>query len=1142
MKRITLTLLSIFLITPCFANIHIMRETVEAVIKQKISGADAQVAALSEYNAQIKNAGGQNAGIPADGIWQVCTKAGWDISKPDGESKCRDFGNTLMKYASWTFKEVCGKDDFMIKRGTGQCVGDVFSNKILGGTKVNKLIANGLSKEYARVKYSENNLVCNTKIRQTTLPPDDYIQCLSMDKNMAYEFRFDSVTATADYVINEGTESGVCKIFGLKYSPSGYSNAATLGNGQTVGSYESWNSACETTDASICSKVNESMSRFGRSAKIGPTGSKSNKHNACVISGGSVSASNLRTAFGIDNYAFKNSGIQLNANVATQTQVCDWVKKTVKSPQITSCKCNDGFTQIYDFSGAITEIDDVLTCNINNKPVDFVFDDLSESNKKVAKGGAQGMDCMAAGGTYAGEQCINLDEQQCKLLASANLKNCPTCKRVKYQNGVCQLPSGADAENVQKNNNIAMIVGGAIFGVGITVITGGAGAVVVLTGIETLGAAIELGAQLKIDAIADEFLVQSNNCKSASCAKNLIKNNFQHLADSQNDFTVPEISAIDSEMARLANLIPENDDFWADIALNSLSMSDNQSGIFENWTPEQVWRAVGITLQMASVVTSVGKWLGTKAKTAVTKLSKSSKVLIDKTDDVIDAVERAQEGALSGNRLALKRKIAAMRAADPTAGMSNDDELWNALRRAYAPRNESLEHFKASFGGDIQKAMEQTKNMAAWDYDSVMAIQDKLFERRPDIWEYVGVNGPDAAADKFPEYRAILESRVVSTPNSIFDDMLREYTFWDDERRKCGGDLKCLEGPEEALKALRERMNNTPGYWEYMESAPYGNYSTWDSDIRKIKRDAQQQIAARDRAMDQIRAIDEKDMAAQKTNIKKQTTDKVLYEVRDNVSISNLDEVALMRADQIHDIIESDPLLQAQKGKWYKMTTEEKVKFAQDISDKLLIKNGVPQWNTTQIVSEKLDLGTHGAYFSSLNRTKIDFEQVQDYEHFINTLAHENGGHAIDYLNPNAGALGAQLQDATKDLYGGAYDAYRAKPTEQSAWRIGDVASVLNTFSKEGNTNLEDLLLDVVAHENVGVRIYDGGTGKFISGKYNDFGTLWTDLFKTQKDIGLAISPSDVENGDDVIDVIKQSGLFNVQEIGNGWWTASPIR
>ena len=96
MKRITLTLLSIFLITPCFANIHIQSGAVEAVIKQKISGADAQVAALSEYNAQIKNAGGQNAGIPASGIWQVCTKAGWDISKPDGQSKCQDFGNTLM--------------------------------------------------------------------------------------------------------------------------------------------------------------------------------------------------------------------------------------------------------------------------------------------------------------------------------------------------------------------------------------------------------------------------------------------------------------------------------------------------------------------------------------------------------------------------------------------------------------------------------------------------------------------------------------------------------------------------------------------------------------------------------------------------------------------------------------------------------------------------------------------------------------------------------------------------------------------------------------------------------------------------------------------------------------------------------------
>ena len=35
-------------------------------------------------------------------------------------------------------------------------------------------------------------------------------------------------------------------------------------------------------------------------------------------------------------------------------------------------------------------------------------------------------------------------------------------------------------------------------------------------------------------------------------------------------------------------------------------------------------------------------------------------------------------------------------------------------------------------------------------------------------------------------------------------------------------------------------------------------------------------------------------------------------------------------------------------------------------------------------------------------------------------------------------------------------DAYRAKPTEQTAWRIGDIASVVNSYD---NTDLQDVLL-----------------------------------------------------------------------------------
>lgn len=635
MKKLICALLSVLLITPCMANIHIRSEAVEAVIKQKISNLDAQVAALAEYNAQIKNAGGKNAGVPAAGIWSVCTAAGWDIKTVDGKSKCTDFGNALMKYANWNFRAVCDKDKFMAERGTGRCIDNVFSNKVISGVKVNMLIATGLAKEYARVKYNDNNLICSKNPRKTTLPPDDYIQCISMDKNMAYEFKFDSVTATNDAEINAGTETGICKIYDLKYSLSGSQQATYLGNGQKVGDYESWPAACETTDAKVCSKINESMKRFGRSAQIGTTGSKGNKHNACVIKGDGITPTTLRTAFGIDNHAFKKGGIQLNATTAVKTQVCDWVKKTVTNPTITSCVCNDGFTQMYDFSSLITETDDVLTCTINGKPVDFVFDDLSEANKKVAAGGVQGMDCMAAGGTYSGQRCINLNAEQCELLAGANIKNCPNCKRVKFdpKTNSCVLPSSADAANIQKNTNIALIVGGAVVGVGVTVMTGGAGAVVVLTGIETVGAAIELGAQIKIDAIADEFLVKSNQCKSASCAEELIKEHLQRMSNIANDMQPAERNAVDKELARLLTILPDTSQILVDIVGGESLIDANHKSLFdsESWEPGQVWRAVGIALQMTSIFGAVGKWVLTKAGVLSKTLPEATIQLTSKT-------------------------------------------------------------------------------------------------------------------------------------------------------------------------------------------------------------------------------------------------------------------------------------------------------------------------------------------------------------------------------------------------------------------------------------------------------------------------------------------------------------------------------
>ena len=624
------------------ANIHINPDAVTEVVAKHFP--NKQVECIREYNTQLKASNG--SGIAASKLWNVCAAGGLDVKQPADKEKCRTFVKELTSKGTVKFYEVCGKDKSMVEKGTGRCIDDVFSNKILGGVKVNMLIATGLSKEYARVKYNDNSLMCSKTARKTTVPPDDYVRCASLNKNMTYEFKFDSVTSTTDYVIDEGTESGICKIYDVKYTPSGSKQATYLGNGQKVGDYESWPSACETTDAAKCSKINETMQKFGRTAKIGSTGSKGNKRSACIINKDAISPSNLRTAFGIDNYVFKKGGVQLNATSAVKDQVCAYVRQAVKSPAITSCVCNDGFVHIYDFSGMITETDDVLTCKINNKTVDFVFDDLTEHNKKIAAGGSQGMDCMAAGGTYAGQQCMYLDEKQCKLLAKANLKNCPTCKKVEYKNGVCQLPSGADAIQVQKNTRLAIIVGGAVVGVVVTVATAGtAGApvtAVVFTLVETGGAVMEYNAQVKIDGIADEFLLTSIKCKSASCAEKLVKENLQRLSNIANDMQTPERNAVDKELARLVGLLPDDSQLFIDILGGESLTEANHKPLFDadSWEPEQVWRAVGVALQMTSVFASVGKWVLTKAgllsetlpeaTIQLTKKAKISRVKLEK--------------------------------------------------------------------------------------------------------------------------------------------------------------------------------------------------------------------------------------------------------------------------------------------------------------------------------------------------------------------------------------------------------------------------------------------------------------------------------------------------------------------------------
>ncbi len=604
MKKIALTLLSLFLITPCLANIHINPSTVEFVIKEFVP-IDKIISVVSEYNNQLKQSNG--TGISAQNLWNICAIAGWDIKQPSGKSQCQKFVKALVKNASIKFYHACDKD---YKGKTGYiCVDDFFTNKIYGGTQVNLTPGQTLAKEYARLKHSDSMVQCEANFNKSIL--DYRLMCTSHNQNIHYEFVFDDLEEPKDQTIKNSIQNAICRMYDAKPTTAGCAGGGTNVSGTTT----CWSASCAADNAK-CVKINQSMAKFGYGATY--------KDNKCEINFDTVSKrEDLKTAYGIDNFVFCY-GIQVTNAPNVETYLKQYVAERA-GVSTSSVVCDSGFNT-YTGTGCaqngITDFkDDIKTCRVGNNQIDFVFDDINEKWKKIVEGGTQGISCIVTGGTYSGKRCIGLGEQQCNVLRQSNLTQCPECKAAKWDPDTesCILPSSASVQNLQRGINIALITGGAVVGVALTVATAGTiGApvmAIVLTGIETIGAGVEISSQLKINGITDDFLVESNKCKSASCAEKLIKQNLQRLSNFANDMQTSERNATDKELARLIDLLPVDSQLLIDIIGGDSLTDANQKSLFDidSWEQEQIWRAVGIALQMTSVFTAVGKWILTKA-------------------------------------------------------------------------------------------------------------------------------------------------------------------------------------------------------------------------------------------------------------------------------------------------------------------------------------------------------------------------------------------------------------------------------------------------------------------------------------------------------------------------------------------------
>lgn len=736
MRKIICAFLSLFLCWPSVANVMIPADAVISTVQEFVP-ADRNTAVISEYNKLLTATNG--AGISAQALWDICKVAGWDISSESGKVQCEQFATELLSRASVSFYPACDKK--YKGKSSYVCVDDFFTNKIYGGTQVNLTPGQTLAQEYARLKHNDSSVLCKSDFDKGVL--DYKLMCTSYKQNTYYEFVFDDLEEPKDKIIQDSIQNAICRMYDAKPTTAGCAGGGTNVSGTTT----CWSASC-AADSAKCAKINQSMAKFGYIARY--------KNNKCEIDFNTIyKREELKTAYDIDNFVFCH-GIQVSNTPNVETYLKQYVADRAGVSE-TSVKCDSGF-KTYTGTGCtrdgITDFkDDIKTCYVGDNQIDFVFDDINEKWKKTVEGGVQGMSCIVTGGTYSGARCIGLGEQQCNILRQSNLTECPECKAAEWdaKTQTCVLPSSASAQNLQRGINIALIVGGAIAGVVITVATVGTATAAVagtaaatktaiaFTAIETVGAGIEVAAQLKIDAMADNFLVESNKCHDATCAKEMLSQNLQRMANLQNDMTPAEADAVDSEMARLANLIPDDDDIWATMLVNGTDMADNKLGFFDfdSWEPEQVWRAVGIGLQLASLITGITKWAISKSS----RIAKSTVAIKQKFTRAVQSIDNTPDSALTTNQLAVKRQLPNKTKAIANVNSFDDIDTitkkFDDLTKKRDMLHQQMKEMRAKYNLDHNELCKQNPEYKQlfddWNQTNKQIIQ--MRKSHPELWK-----------------------------------------------------------------------------------------------------------------------------------------------------------------------------------------------------------------------------------------------------------------------------------------------------------------------------------------------------------------------------------------------------------------------
>ncbi|MCQ2562070.1 MAG: hypothetical protein MJ158_00400 [Alphaproteobacteria bacterium] len=296
--------------------------------------------------------------------------------------------------------------------------------------------------------------------------------------------------------------------------------------------------------------------------------------------------------------------------------------------------------------------DDIKRCYANNKPIDFVVDDLSELAGYERDSGESGAKCIGNDGKFDGHYCRGLTKDECFELERLMLKELKTHgwagddDLVDWDEkaGACELNASQFANNLNKAGKYTAVAGLTIAGV----FTGGSTTALAITlmSVELAGMAGEIVTERQKELLpqrwADAFLAKSTVCKQAACAENTLRENMGKIAQASDMLNRDVLKQVDDELARLAELLPDD-------RLNEILQNPKAPGCWETWECQEKLFTV---MQMASLGVAVGKGLinlpkvlarkfgNVAAKTAAAGAAHADDVAkaASKADDIADAV------------------------------------------------------------------------------------------------------------------------------------------------------------------------------------------------------------------------------------------------------------------------------------------------------------------------------------------------------------------------------------------------------------------------------------------------------------------------------------------------------------------------